>query len=89
MWWYSPGNTTVPLMKGRLLSPLTADFRVHLQRTSLSKSWAQESDKSTILVIERVSDGNSLIPRVRGDESYPSITRLADDDLEGFEKWTY
>lgn len=63
---HNPGNTTVPLMKGGLLSPYTADFRVRLQRTTVSKPWPQESDKSTILVIDLVSDGESLIPRIRG-----------------------
>lgn len=52
MWWYSPGYTTVPLMKGGLLSQYTADFRVRTRRTSESTSWSQRSDKSTDLVIE-------------------------------------
>jgi hypothetical protein len=96
VWWYSPGNTTVPLMKGGLLSPYTADFRVHIQRTSEPKSWPQESDKSTILVIELVFDVESAIPpsRCRGGltppdpPSAPFTHRAMTMTSEGDAKWT-
>jgi hypothetical protein len=63
------GNNTVPRMKGGLLSLCEADFQVHLRRTSVSKRWPQESDKSTIFshrneYLTRASD--TARPRCRG-----------------------